>query len=72
MEIFNTLFPNNGSYESMFGLTTSAVETDITSIGNDTQQEINITNQRTLNDVKAFDEYCLSQKNMAMEIFNLI
>ncbi|XP_058450600.1 uncharacterized protein LOC131430012 [Malaya genurostris] len=60
VEIYNTLFPNTGDVNSMFGV--EPVNAD------DDAGEQNV--QRTLADVvTAFDGYCLPRKNVAMEAF---
>ncbi|XP_062552263.1 uncharacterized protein LOC134217509 [Armigeres subalbatus] len=67
VEIYNSLFPNNGDVETMFGGVVAAADED--DDNDDPAQE------RTLADViNAFDSYCLPRKNLAVEAFkfNLI
>lgn len=74
MEIFNTLFPNDGSCESMFGREDNGAQAEIQPDADAENAGTQTVNRqvpsRTLNDViKAFDEYCLPKRNAAMEAF---
>ncbi|XP_055591842.1 uncharacterized protein LOC129743738 isoform X2 [Uranotaenia lowii] len=62
VEIYNTLYPNNGDVDNMFGAPAGGgVEAN-----DDGGQQI----QRTLAQViEAFDGYCVPQRNVAMEAF---
>lgn len=74
VNIYNTLFPNDGSHDSLLG--TTIIERLIPAIvardGQEAQHERveKEIRQRTFDDVlKKFDEHCLPQKNVAMESF---
>lgn len=63
--IYNTLYPNDGSELSMLGVNIPAA----------TEANPNAVRQRKLDEViKAFEEYCVPRKNVAMEAykFNMI
>lgn len=83
VEIYNSLYPNDGSVENMFGREPAAAadgaDDDVDDaaggggVGNGVDDNQNRT--RTLTEViLAFDNYCLPRKNVAMEAFkfNLI
>ena len=56
VKIYTTLFPNDGSINSMMGLPVN--------------QDGSAVMQRKLDDViKAFDGFCIPKKNLAMETF---
>lgn len=75
VEIFNSLFPNNGSMESMFGQEEDAGAAAGDGGGDDAAEERFEDAQdqpatHTLAEIlAAFDEYCLPRKNIAMEAF---
>lgn len=67
--IYNTLYPNDGSEESLLGtvLTTRHVEAREEV---EAHEVIEVASQRTLNEVlKKFDQHCLPQKNVTMESY---
>ncbi|XP_058836176.1 uncharacterized protein LOC131692858 [Topomyia yanbarensis] len=77
VKIFNTLYPNDGNIDNLFGHDNEGVEN--AEGGGDADDRFVDANDgsaaRTLAEViKAFDEYCLPRKNIAMEAFkfNLI
>ncbi|XP_058453120.1 uncharacterized protein LOC131437045 [Malaya genurostris] len=66
VEIYNTLFPNNGDTETMFG--------EVAALNNQPAAEpiagVAVVQERTLAEVIiAFDTYCLPRKNLAVEAF---
>lgn len=66
--IYNTLFPNDGSQDALLGTVT--VTRNIAAVGDVAAHTVNETQQRTLSDVlKAFDTHCLPQKNVTMESY---
>lgn len=68
MDIYNTLFPNDGTTNGILGNQIPAVE----AVENDdpADEENDIDNQRTLENIlTAFDEYCIPRKNTTMESF---
>ncbi|XP_058836608.1 uncharacterized protein LOC131693088 [Topomyia yanbarensis] len=92
VEIFNTLFPNDGSFDGMFGGAAAggaaaggaagAAGDDAGAVGDDVDvagderdaavvgDAVPAGRGRTLADViKAFDDYCMPRKNVAMEAF---
>lgn len=78
VEIFNTLFPNDGSCISMFGqinLEDAAgnIEANANDRSDGTDNDDNLIVQQKLEDVlKVFEDYCLPRKNVAMEAFKFI
>lgn len=63
-EIYNTLFPNDGTENGILGedIVMAPVQGENAAVA--------VVNQRTLNDVlKAFDGYCIPKKNTTMESF---
>lgn len=89
VEIFNTLFPNDGSFDGMFGVggaqaiggvgavageagavagRAAAVADEVGAVADGVG--VAAGGGRTLGDViKAFDDYCLPRRNVAMEAF---
>lgn len=77
--IYNTLFPNDGSQDSLLGRkVTQAVTPAIIGPNGEVTQAAatrEVVEQRSLDDVlKKFDDHCLPQRNVAMESykFNMI
>ncbi|XP_062558590.1 uncharacterized protein LOC134223460 [Armigeres subalbatus] len=66
VEIYNTLFPNDGGIDSMFGVAAAAGAVPVAGAA----PAAGAAPVRTLDDVvTAFDNYCLPRKNVAMEAF---
>lgn len=66
--IYNTLFPNDGSEQSLLG--TMRVSRSIPARDGTPAHEVEEIRQRTLNEVlEKFDEHCLPQKNVTMESY---
>lgn len=66
--IYNTLFPNDGTQNSLLG--TINVKRMIAATVSSAAREVDETTQRTLDEVlKAFDKHCLPQKSVTMESF---
>lgn len=77
MEIYNTLFPNDGTTDEMLG-TNDGNQNGNAENRNDAtvdvaaaaQQQSQPSTERTLNQIlSAFDQYCIPQKNATMESF---
>ncbi|XP_055599711.1 uncharacterized protein LOC129748930 [Uranotaenia lowii] len=71
VEIYNSLFPNDGSFDGMFG-TEPGMDEEEEADGErgDVNHVVVAAARRTLCDViKAFDDYCLPKKNITMEAF---
>lgn len=71
--IYNTLFPNDGSHDSLLGTVVNEVLIAAVVGANGVQQPEHVEQeiqQRTLDEIlKKFDEHCLPQKNVAMESY---
>lgn len=66
--IYNTLFPNDGSEDSLLGKV--MIEHQIAAVGEQPARIEQQIQQRKLSDVLSkFDEHCLPQKNVAMESY---
>lgn len=70
-DIYNTLYPNDGTPDGIFGVVQAApIEQNANAQADANAGEILAVQVRTLDNVlKAFDDYCLPRKNIAMETF---
>lgn len=67
--VYSTLFPNDGSEDSLLG-TTRTMRVIPATDTEPAREVLDITAQRSLQDVlTAFDNHCLPQKNATMESF---
>lgn len=74
VEIFNTLYPNSGNIENMFGQDDEQEDNDEERFADATADAQENVSRTLAAVIQAFDEYCLPRRNVTMEAFkfNLI